>query len=94
MSYLVYSDQPQPFSGNMKINEVNPHPFYLRHYSNLLFLTFIAQQGTKQEAYQARKELVICERKLKFWDRHPDFRISSIAKEIQTLKNQWEGKRQ
>lgn len=46
---------------------------YMRHYENSLFLTFMSNNGTLDEKHQAKKEMEICERKMKYWERQPHF---------------------
>lgn len=46
---------------------------YLKHYGYKLELSFFAKNGTRQERWQAEKELVICERKPTYWEKHPKF---------------------
>lgn len=76
--------------GGFSIQNMDPHKAYVRHYNNLLYLTFIQQRGTLLERFQATKELKICERKLKFWSHRPTFSLSKVEPELAKAKRQWE----
>lgn len=64
---------------------------YLRHYSNLLTLSFFAQTGTRSERADAEKEIIICHRKLKFWQAHPNYDADLALKGVEKLKSDWSG---
>jgi hypothetical protein len=90
---LVYDDTSvkPPYRGG-PIADKNPLPPYLRHYGNLLYLKFIQARGTKEERYQATKEIRICERKLAFWSRHPKWEAAQAASAVFELKASWQVK--
>lgn len=55
------------------------------HVGNRYFLEFMARWGDFVEQGQARKELVICQRKLDWWKRHRSWRqplADAIEKEM------------
>jgi hypothetical protein len=63
---------------------------YLNHYSNYLVLDFMAKTSKDgREKAQARKELTICERKLAYWRRHPNFRLDEVTRGVEKLKAMW-----
>lgn len=64
---------------------------YLGHYENYLYLDFIAKNSTdRKELHQARKELTICERKMEYWKRHPNWnKDKDVFAKIEKLKKQW-----
>lgn len=88
---ICYDDSVrQPFSG-ININMMNPIPPYLKHYDNLMYLTFLANKSDdRNERHQAAKELMICNRKLKFWSRHPDWNAKEAGPKIEEIKKRWE----
>ena len=56
------------------IHRLNPNTQWANHSYNYIALEHIAKASTDfNERQQARKELEIAERKMKFWSRHPDF---------------------
>lgn len=92
---FFYSETKQPFSGSpSRVWEMNGTKVYLTHYSNLLYLQFVANnpRATFQERSQAEKEIKICEKKLEWWLRHPNFDQDEALREVAKLKSQWEGR--
>jgi len=86
---FFYSDT-QPRSGSpVNVWDMNGTAAYLRHYGNLLFLDFMARNGTRVEKHQAEKEMVICRRKLAFWEKHPKYDHAEALKGMQDLKRKW-----
>ena len=62
---------------------------YLSHYENLLVLQFFHTKGTRLEKQDAALEMVICERKMAFWRRHPLYIHADALKGIAKLKKPW-----
>lgn len=89
---LVYDDTSvgPPFKGG-SIANWNPLPPYLKHYENYLYLKFVLAKGNLDERFQASKELKICDRKLAFWTKHPNWDPSQAAVEVNKLKARWKG---
>jgi hypothetical protein len=71
------------------VNRLNPNTMYIKHLENLYVLKFIELKSDKFfEKAQATKEIKICEKKLKFWER----KITNqdlINDKIKQLKTQW-----
>jgi hypothetical protein len=86
---LIYSEQREPFTGAVDFHKLNAVKGYLRHYENLLYLTFMHQNGTTAEKMQAAKELTICERKLKWWQNHPNYDAKEALRGVNSLKSAW-----
>lgn len=88
---ICYSDVKEPFTGSIDPAKLNAVKGYLEHYRNLLYLTFIANHASTStlEKAQARKELVICERKLKWWQNLPRYDQREALLGIETLKREW-----
>lgn len=61
-----------------------------KHFFNSLYLTFMLQNGTMSERHQASKELPICERKMKYWERQPHFDRQQSATLAIKMKRDWE----
>lgn len=86
---MICYDEYARFGSGFQVN-VDPTRLYLNHYSNYLYLTFLASKSTdRMERLQALKEIVICERKLEFWKRKPKFNMEKALLEIVELKKQW-----
>lgn len=57
--------------------KMNPNSQWANHSYNYIALEHIAKASNDfNERQQARKELEIAQRKMKFWERHPDFEES------------------
>ncbi|MBA8881650.1 hypothetical protein [Phyllobacterium myrsinacearum] len=88
---LIYDENNKSdFTGS--IDRINGTNAYLRHYANYLYLTFILANGTRVEKQDASKELIICERKMKFWQRHPRYVHEDAMRGIEQLKRDWDSK--
>lgn len=59
------------------------------HADNRMYLEFMAKKGTFQERGQARKELLICDRKLTFWKKHPNWDARTAELHMVHLRTQW-----
>ena len=88
MASFIYSSEPYT-GGAIKIDRMNGTQAYLRHYANLLYLKFIANSGDRQEKVQAASEILICERKLKFWQNHPNYDDREALLGVEKLKKDW-----
>jgi len=69
--------------------KINANKGWLRHYGNFLYLKFMASRGNFNEKKQANDELVICERKLAWHEKHCNFDWAVIIPEKTKLTNQW-----
>lgn len=84
-----YSDTAARGSSDINVWKMNGSARYLDHFSNYLFLMFVAKKGTREERASVEKEILICERKLKFWERHPRYDAEFVQKEKEKLIKQW-----
>lgn len=86
---LVYDDEPRgSFRGS--VTNADPIRAWASHYSNALYLRFIAANSTDgRERGQANKEIAICERKLAYWQRHPKWNAAAAAEAVAPIKAQW-----
>lgn len=91
MSSIIYSDTDPPYSGPIvPYDRQNATSAYLKHYGNYLYLSFIYKNSDRTlEKIRAGEELVICERKLQHWRRHPNW-IQTVAEVgVAKLKRDW-----
>lgn len=86
---FIYSENREPFSGAIDFSRVNATKKYLDHYSNLLVLDRFANYGTMIERHQAEKEIKICKRKMKFWQRQANFDGQQAIKGREKLNAAW-----
>jgi hypothetical protein len=84
-----YSDTAARGSSDINVWKMNGSMRYLDHFSNFLFLNFVAKSGSREERASVEKEIAICERKLAFWERHPRFDAAFVQQEKQKLIRTW-----
>lgn len=92
MPSILYEDNPQRSSNSrpMDFYKMPATKFYLKHYSNMLVLMAI-QKSPKDfaEKMRAGKEIAMCQRKLDYWQKHPNFSSEEAANGCIALKKQW-----
>lgn len=79
----VRTDLPSTSFDPLKCNATK---CYMDHYQNFLTLEWFATHGTMKERAQANAELVICRRKMEYWQRQPHF-SSALAIEQKKALN-------
>jgi hypothetical protein len=78
-----------PYTGP-RIDEMDPHGPWEKHYNNSLHLDFIHKHSDNfAEKHQARKELDFARKKMEFWQKHPSFNIKKATEIASRLKKQW-----
>lgn len=88
MTYF-YSDTGARGSSDINVWKMNGSAHYLKHFSNYLFLMFVSKKGTRQERASVEKEILICERKLAFWQRHPRYDAAYVQAEKEKMIKMW-----
>ena len=89
---LVY-DELLPSKGMaINLDKINPNKPWAKHVENWYYLKFIYTSGTVTEKIQAQKELIICERKLTFWQRHPTWSKEAAAQTVKDFQSKWQSK--
>lgn len=69
---------------------LNPHKLFKTHAENYFYLDFIAKNSDRfNEKQQAEKELLIADKKMKYWKNHPDFDEKIETNIIAELKKKW-----
>jgi hypothetical protein len=91
---IICYDENSPRTGSVvPYNRINATDGYLRHYANYLYLSFIFNNTDDwREKQQANKELTICQRKMDYHRKHPNFNAKHAEAESVKLKAQWEQK--
>ncbi len=85
---LIYGNSP--YDGPIiPYDRINANKSWLKHYENWLYLDFIARKGDRKEKDQARSELIICERKMTWNEKHPNFDWVVVIPEKLKLQRQW-----
>ena len=91
MFFYGSGDVAGKFNGD--IWKMNGTTCYLNHFDNLLFLSFIANNGSPIERRQAEKELEICRKKLKFLENHPKYDETLAKLEKEKKIKEWKSDR-
>ena len=69
---------------------LNPNTQYIKHLENLFYLKFLELKSDKFfERAQAKKEIEICNKKLKYWDRMITNQ-QLVDSKLQELKKIWD----
>lgn len=89
--FLVYDDPVFSNNKNMSfsLDDIDATKLYIKHYENFLVLSFFLREGNREEKQRASKEIEICERKMKFWERHKNFSQNDSEYLISELKKKW-----
>ncbi|SCW95394.1 hypothetical protein [Ancylobacter rudongensis] len=88
-----YSPTPEPLGHAIDTHRMDGTKQWLKHYSNLLVLSFFAKNGTRKERADAEAEIIICRRKLTYWERHHNYDAAAAREGAMALKKTWEAPR-
>lgn len=90
MSSIFYDDDRRaPFNPALAAR-VKPNSAWAKHYENYLILSaMLAAPRSLAEKFQVVKELAICERKLAYWARNPEFDQAASLAEAERQKRMW-----
>lgn len=73
-----------------RIHLMDPNVQYKKHLENWFFLKFVIMNSKDwRETSQATKELAICDRKLSYWKRNPQFDHKVMMADTMELKKKW-----
>lgn len=87
---IFYDDAQRGGGDPVPYDRINATRGYLRHYDNYLILDAIAKAPKNTlEKLQALKELTICERKMAWMQKHPNFNVKTVTEEVAKLKALW-----
>jgi hypothetical protein len=93
---IIYDTSPSKFEGAFDPYRYDGAKQYEKHFSNLMYLDFIArnQLSTFAEKRQAETEIDIAKRKLKYWKRIADSQglADAVAAAISKIKKEWKAK--
>ncbi len=90
MSIIYDESSVNTCSFKGSIMDMNPHKPYKTHMENLYYLDFIAKNSKNfTECRQAERELLIAERKIKFWEGHPAMNPQEKERIINEVKKKW-----
>jgi hypothetical protein len=74
MSYIFYDPTPERFNTPINYGRLNANKNWGIHTYNLCVLKHIESTTPDvREKIQATKEIVVCQKKIVWWERHPNF---------------------
>lgn len=94
-SYFIYGDN-KPFSGGgisrELLDSLDANKKYAEHFSNIMYLKFVQNHSDTSyiEKEQAGKEIIIAERKMKFWKNQRNWDIRECGKLTSKIKKDWQ----
>lgn len=84
---IVYATHT-PKQGGFNAADKDPHPYWATHCSNYFFLKKIFHTAPDFETrQQANSEMAIAERKMAYWERHPDFDRNEANRIMRGMQN-------
>lgn len=86
---LIYDETPLRTNSSL-VADLDGTAMFLTHFKNSLMLKFFLANGTVQEKAQASREMVICERKMKYWRNHPRYIQEMAATGAEKIKAEWQ----
>ena len=88
--FFIY-DENKGRKGFVSMTDANATSLWLNHFSNALYLRFIAQHPKTNtiEKMQANRELAIADKKMNFWAKHPNYNKEHANMEADNLKRNW-----
>ena len=93
ITHLCYEENPVRQGGGPRGSylEMDAVKHWIRHMGNFYYLRFIETNplADRSEVWMARREIPICERKLEYWKKHPNWDAETAARENEKLKKIW-----
>lgn len=90
---IFYSDE-RGDAPSIPYDKINAVKGYLRHYSNMRMLDFIAKESKDgRERGEARKELEMAHRKMGWMEKHRNFDAEQARIGVERINRDWSGKR-
>lgn len=85
---FIYPDNPEPFTGRpIPYHKIPATGIWKTHCYNYFVLKFISERtNDAREKCQARKEMEIAERKMKYMEKHPNYDRFICEKYLAQLK--------
>ena len=90
---IIYSDE-RSAGPVVPYHKMNANKSYVTHHGNKLTLAFIARESRDgRERAQAAAEQAVAERKMGFFERHPNFDWGVVRPQIEKQARDWRGRR-
>jgi len=90
-SFIVYDESAHSGPSKVPYDRLWASKHWLTHYGNLRYLEFIAAHpdATFTEKAQARREIVLAQRKMDYWKRHPNWNQEEVANGKASVDRMW-----
>jgi len=88
---ICYDDSKKSnYFSSIPYGEMPANRYYMTHYANFLYLDFISKKSDDvSERAQARKEIEIANRKMRYWKFHPNYDQTVINELCIAAKKKW-----
>ena len=87
---IVYSEDRDTISHPVSYHLMNATGSYITHYRNSLYLGFLLKNSNNfAEKQQAGKELGMAEKKMAYWQKHPNFDKDRALVECEKSRKEW-----
>jgi len=86
---FIYSSEKSDSTFILDFSKANASKCFADHFANSLTLKFFHSNGNRLEKIQADSELVICERKMKFWKNQINFDQAKASTLCDVHKKNW-----
>jgi len=90
MAFLIYNENEIRTGAMPDFSKLDSNRQFRRHLENWFFLKLTLRNGNMIDRHQASKEMVICDRKLEFWEKKPSFDQKQAEIDIAELRDLWE----
>lgn len=88
---LVYSSEK--YDGPpIDLTKIDATKAWFKHKENEQILKFFIKKGNRVEKQEASAELIVCERKQKYWERHHNFVKEEAVRLCAQLDKNWSDK--
>ena len=95
--HFIYSDIEEPRSSRSVVpyDRLNATKHWTTHFENYMYLKFLleAPGSTFLERRRANKEILIADRKMAYWMKHPNFRLEEAEQNKIRIQKNWATKR-
>ena len=90
-TYIIYSDERVIYNKPFNYDMFDATSKYIEHYHNYMYLKFMSDHAdtTFDEKQRARHELVICERKMQYAQRHPNYNRDVANDAVTKILREW-----
>lgn len=90
---IMYDTNPGKYEGpKIDLSKIDATRAWFKHKENEAVLKFFHLNGSRLEKQEAAEELIICERKLRYWEHAPNFDKDEAIRMVAKLNKDWSNK--